>query len=52
MTETSGIAAIDPSRPNVFIHTNHKQIVGALVSQYSMKRNSADPDAFAAALFE
>ena len=33
-------------RPTVFIHTNHKQILGAIVSRYSMKRNSARPDAF------
>ena len=46
MTATQGSGTIDASRPNVFIHTNHKQMVGALVSQYSMKRNSADPDAF------
>ena len=46
MTATNGSEGIDPSRPNVFMHTNHKQIVGALVSQYSMKKNSADPDAF------
>jgi hypothetical protein len=32
--------------PTVFIHTNHKQIVGALVSQYSLKRNSRHPDRF------
>ena len=30
----------------VFIHTNHRQMVGALVSQYSLMRNSRDPDAF------
>ncbi|MCX8050020.1 MAG: hypothetical protein N3A55_10255, partial [Methylohalobius sp.] len=30
----------------VFIHTNHKQWIGALVSQYSMKRNSAHADRF------
>ncbi len=30
----------------VFIHTNHKQWIGALVSQYSMKRNSAYPERF------
>ena len=30
----------------VFIHTNHKQMVGALVSSYSMKRNSRHPDRF------
>lgn len=39
-------AGVDPSRPSVFIHTNHRQMVGALVSQYSMKRNSADPESF------
>ena len=33
-------------KPCVFIHTNHKQVVGALVSQYSLKRNSARPEAF------
>src|SRR5690242_10328389 len=32
--------------PTVFIHTNDKQIVGALVSQYSLKRNSRYPDQF------
>ena len=31
----------------VFIHTNHKQYVGALVSQYSFRRNSKAPDRFA-----
>ena len=30
----------------VFIHTNHKQIVGALVAQYALKRNSAHADEF------
>ncbi len=33
-------------RPCVFIHTNHRQMLGALVSRYSMRRNSASPDAF------
>lgn len=33
-------------RPCVFIHTNEKQRLGALVSQYSMKRNAARPDDF------
>jgi hypothetical protein len=33
-------------KPTVFIHTNHKQIVGALVSEYSFKRNSAHADEF------
>ncbi len=30
----------------VFIHTNHKQIVGALVAQYALKRNSQHADRF------
>jgi len=30
----------------VFIHTNHKQWLGALVSQYSLQRNSANTDKF------
>ncbi|WP_366554878.1 hypothetical protein [Aquibaculum sediminis] len=34
------------ARPTVFIHTNHKQMLGALVSQHSLKRNSRNPDAF------
>ena len=34
--------------PTVFIHTNHKQMVGALVSQYSLKRNSRHPNRFEA----
>ena len=52
MTATAGSssiatrAGIDPSRPNVFIHTNHRQMVGALVGEYAMKRNSTDPDSF------
>ena len=33
-------------KPCVFIQTNRKQLVGALVSAYSLKRNSANPDAF------
>jgi hypothetical protein len=32
--------------PTVFIHTNHKQLVGALVSSYSLKRNSRHPERF------
>ncbi len=30
----------------VFVHTNDKQYVGALVSAHSMRRQSQDPDAF------
>jgi hypothetical protein len=33
-------------RPCVFIQTNKKQRIGALVSAYSLKRNSAMPEAF------
>ena len=30
----------------VFIHTNHKQWLGAVVSQYSLKKNSVNKDRF------
>src|SRR4029079_16775838 len=33
-------------KPCIFIHTNEKQIVGALVSQFSFRRFAAHPDAF------
>lgn len=33
-------------KPTVFIHTNHKQRLGAVVSRYSLKKNSATPEAF------
>jgi hypothetical protein len=39
-------------RPTVFIHTNHRQMLGAIVSQYSMKRNSVNPDDFDVHLIE
>jgi len=39
-------------KPCVFVHTNHKQYLGALVSAYSMKRNSRTPDAFDVRLIE
>jgi hypothetical protein len=35
-----------PPRPTVFIQTNERQLLGSLVSRYSLKRNSATPDAF------
>lgn len=41
----------DP-KPTVFIQTNHRQLVGALVSRYSLRRNSADPNAFNVELME
>src|SRR5687767_11991546 len=33
-------------KPCIFIHTNEKQIIGALVSQYSFRRFAADSSAF------
>jgi hypothetical protein len=33
-------------KPRVFIHTNQRQLVGALVSSWSLRRNSAHADAF------
>ncbi len=33
-------------KPQVFIHTNHKQIVGAIVAEYSLRRNSQHADQF------
>ena len=40
-TETAGA-----TRPHIFIQTNSKQSIGAIVSAYSMKRNSAHADEF------
>jgi hypothetical protein len=34
------------AKPCVFIHTNHRQLVGALVSAHSFARNSAHADRF------
>ena len=33
-------------KPTVVIHTNDKQMLGALVSAHSFRRNSRTPDAF------
>ena len=33
-------------RPTVFIHTNERQLLGAYVGRYALRRNSATPDAF------
>jgi hypothetical protein len=33
-------------KPTVFVHTNAKQIVGAIVSAHSLKRNASHPDQF------
>jgi hypothetical protein len=39
-------------KPCVFIHTNEKQILGAIVSEYSMRRAAKDPDSFDVRLIE
>ena len=39
-------------RPTVYIHTNHKQHIGALVSAHSMRRNSRHADEFDVELIE
>ena len=39
-------------KPCVFIHTNHKQHIGALVSLHSMQRNSRHADKFDVKLIE
>ncbi len=39
-------------KPTVFIHTNHRQRIGALVSAYSLRRNSAAPETFDVRLIE
>lgn len=33
-------------KPSIFVHTNDKQLIGALVSAHSFRRNAVDPDAF------
>ncbi len=33
-------------KPCVFIHTNEKQVVGALVAAYALRRNACRPDSF------
>ncbi len=37
---------MERSKPTVFIHTNHKQWLGAVVSKYSFERNSAHAGEF------
>lgn len=39
-------------KPTVFIHTNHKQMLGALVSKYSLQKHSAHADKFDVKLIE
>lgn len=44
--------ATPSDRPVIFIHTNAKQRIGALVSAHSFRRTAADPDAFEVRLLE
>jgi hypothetical protein len=39
-------------KPTVFIHTNHKQMLGAQVSRYSLRKRSAHADEFDVKLIE
>ncbi len=39
-------------KPVVFIHTNERQIVGALVARHALQRNSRTPDAFEVRIIE
>jgi hypothetical protein len=39
-------------KPCVFVHTNHMQFVGAVVSEHSMRRNSSHADKFDVKLLE
>jgi hypothetical protein len=40
------LARRNPLKPTVFIHTNHKQMLGALVSRYSLQKNSVHAGEF------
>src|SRR5215813_12288851 len=44
--EAADKTAAAQAKPCIFIQTNRKQLLGALISEYSLKRNSANPDAF------
>ncbi len=37
---------MNQAKPCVFIHTNHRQMLGAVVSEYSLRRNSRHADQF------
>jgi hypothetical protein len=39
-------------KPCIFIHTNHRQMLGAIVSEYSLRRNSGHGDDFDIRLIE
>ena len=39
-------------KPTVFIQTNDRQLLGAKVSEFSLRRNAANPDAFAVTILE
>ena len=39
-------------KPTVFIHTNHKQKLGAIVGRYSLQKNSSHADEFDVSFIE
>jgi hypothetical protein len=50
--DTGSSSAAAAGRPVVFVHTNAKQRLGALVSARSFRRNARDPGAFEVRLIE
>lgn len=48
----AGAAGDSVTRPVVFVHTNDKQRLGALVSAHSFRRNARDPGAFEVRLLD
>ncbi|UPG74641.1 hypothetical protein MVG78_21415 (plasmid) [Roseomonas gilardii subsp. gilardii] len=52
MTQSATASAHFADRPVVFIHTNAKQRLGALVSAHSFRRNARQPEGFEVRLLE
>ena len=52
MTQSDTPSPSPADRPVVFIHTNAKQRLGALVSAHSFRRNARQPDGFEVRLLE
>ena len=52
MTQSATPSDHATGRPVVFIHTNAKQRLGALVSAHSFRRNARQPDGFEVRLLE
>ena len=46
MSSKNSAAAPAMPKPRVFIHVNHKQILGAIVGKYSLEKHSAHADRF------